>query len=259
MSEVIPYEDVKKKQIINILQKVADGRILSKAEQKEYEEYEAEVNKKVKNEVTLTTQGKVAQAIGVTVAVLRHWREAYADAPARVDGREPLEHWQEWVNKNKADIPAMKAGTSTLKDLKAEEQTLRNERLRGQIELDRERVKVLRGQYIPRGEVENQIAPLVAEIISLIDERDTEASNWCPGRTTGEIRAKQKETRDIMFEKIRNGITSFCDAAQELGKRNLASEPTSVNSPGAGRPRNPNSERSKARVKKAAKKAITKK
>lgn len=197
----------------------------------------------------LTTQAAVARALGCSTLSMRLWRQKFPDCPKKVDGKEPLQAWKDWHAVNKADAEgATDAELQKREELKT--QKLREEVIQKQKqnrELD-QKYEIMRGKYIPRDEVETGLAPLVAELMQLIADRDIETSNYSPGRTTGEMRAHLTETRDAMFHSIREGVTGFIDTAQSVGQLRLASEPTSVNAPGAGRPRDPKSERSKKRV-----------
>ena len=92
---------------------------------------------------------------------------------------------------------------------------------------------------------------MIAEFQLLVTERDLELSNWSPGHTTGEIRVKQRETLDAVFDKIRSGSTELVSKAQRNIKKLLANEPTPVNAPGQGRPKS--TKRKPAKAKRATK------
>lgn len=202
----------------------------------------------------LTTQAAMARMLGCSSQSLRLWRKRFPDCPKKVDGKEPIEAWQEWHAANKASAEgATDEHLNNMEDLRLQEQREKVLWLQTRREESELKQQVMRGKFIPREEVESQLAPLVAELMQLVIDRDIETSNYSPGRSTGEMRAHLTETRDAMFAKIREGVTGFIDAAQSMAQLKLASEPTSVNAPGAGRPRDPKSERSKKRAAKVRK------
>lgn len=163
----------------------------------------------------------------------------------------------EWVEARGKDKLSDEANAS-MEAMKLEEQRLKNERLRGQVEHDKEKIKIIKGQYIPRDEVENQMVPLIAEWQAYEKDRDIDLSNWAPGRSTGEIRVHQDETRDELFRKIRDGMTTFINQLQNSSAKALADEKTSINMPGQGRPKEATSARAKKEATKARKKATKK-
>ena len=63
MSDFIPYDEVEKKQILNILTKVADGRVLSKAEEQRYLEFTKKADQKAK----AVTQAEISEHLDLAV------------------------------------------------------------------------------------------------------------------------------------------------------------------------------------------------
>ena len=201
------------------------------------------------------TQLKIAKALRVDPRNLRQWRADFSDAPEKVNGKEPLEAWREFMVRHRNELgkqtPESKKDMEALKLAKVEKEiAILDKRAR---ELDQKHA-IMAGKFIPRDAVESQLSPLVGELVALIKDRDTELSNWAPGRTTGEIRKHQSASLDTMFAKIRQGTSEFIESAQAAGKLSLALEPTSINAPGAGRPPSATSRRGKQRAKAAKKK-----
>ncbi len=242
-------EKARAKELQNVLAKLNAGKTLNNRESRLLEEYEASQNKQ------LVTQLACAKACNVTARELRAWRERYPDSPEQIDGKEDLIAWQKFLNthgferlrgEDKADMATMKLAEQANKLLKQEEE----------IQLLKHKNAVMSGVYVPRTEIEAQLVPLVAEFQTLIEDRDVILSNWCPGHSTGEIRARMRETRDEVFLRIRNGITQLVEDAQTEAQKSITNE--NLNAPGQGRPKNPNSQRSKQAAKKAAKKRVAK-
>jgi len=199
---------------------------------------------------TYTTQGAVAKSLGVTGRMIRKWREDHHDAPAKVDKQEPLHAWQAFVER-KGLSGLQDEANASLEAMKIEEQRLRNLFRQSQIDLNTEKLLIMTGAYIPRAEIEAQLAPLIAEFQMLVTERDIEMSNWSPGHTTGEIRVRQRTTLDAVFDAIRSGAADLMATAQSNTKKMLANEATPINAPGQGRP--------KSATRKPAKKAAKRK
>lgn len=205
------------------------------------------------------TLQNVSTEVGVGVSTLAVWRNRYDDAPVNdPETGEDLKAWREWMKAR--GLPRKKTSEiDGMPDATLEEKRAAIDLKRVQIEKHEEQIKIMRGQYIPRDEIERQLAPLVAEFQNMMRERDIELSNWCPGHKTGEIRIRMRDTLDDVFKRIRDGVTDLVDSAQRDTQKRMAGDGTGVNSPGAGRPKEKNSRRSKATAKKAAKKRTAKK
>ena len=201
---------------------------------------------------TWTTQGAVARSLGVSSRLIRQWVTDHHDAPAPVDKKWPLHAWQEFVERKGLGKLRDEANAS-LEQLKIREQELKNEQRQSVIDLNREKMRIMSGAYIPADQIEADLGPLIAEFQLLVTERDLEMSNWSPGHTTGEIRVKQRETLDAVFDKIRSGSADLVSKAQRNIKKLLANETTPVNAPGQGRPKSTK----RKPAKKAAKRATT--
>jgi len=253
MTQSNPVDAIRKKNIANIIAKVRSGKTLTASEKKDLREYEQTLDAAAAaSDETYTTQGAVAKSLGVTSRMIRKWREDHHDAPAKVDKQEPLHAWQAFVER-KGLSGLQDEANASLEAMKIEEQRLRNLFRQSQVDLNTEKLLIMRGAYIPRDEIEAQLAPLIAEFQMLVTERDIELSNWSPGHTTGEIRIKQRTTLDAVFDAIRNGASDLMATAQSQTKKMMANEATPINAPGQGRPKSATRKPAKKAAKKAAK------
>lgn len=209
----------------------------------------------------MMTLREIGEALGVPAATITGWRRRYKSCPRRGKNGESLKSWQKWCEENgfpKAqgsttepqESEPVDGGLSVQEIARLDKEAAYKLKLK-QIEVHDEKLKVMRGQYVPREEVENELAPLIAGLQAAIEDRDTSIASWAGGRTTPEIRERLRSTLDDIFRGVRDNLIDLVSLAEKKAAKEIALEPTGVNLPGAGRPTEPGSRRQKRATAKA--------
>lgn len=212
---------------------------------------------------------ELGKALGVSPATVTDWRRKFDDCPKRGKSGEDVEAWRRWCADN--DLPKLSRvqssansqaeladGELSMAELSRLDKEATYRLKLKQIEVHEEKLKVMRGQYVPREEIENELAPLVAGLQAALEDRDTSISAWAGGRATPEIRERLRSTLDDIFRKVRDDLIDLVSMAERKAAKDIALEPVGVNLPGAGRPVEPGSRRQKratAKVKGEVKKS----
>ena len=131
--------------------------------------------------------------------------------------------------------------------------------VKSQADLNEKKLEILSGNFVHRADIETALAPVIADLINAMrTSLESEFANWCIGKGAAQIKRELQSRIDAIIAKVRCETGDALDTAQKKVQGDASMDEGASADPAqkvealrVGRPRDPNSVRSRRAREKA--------